>query len=181
MAENKVVNTTQLEADLTSVADAIRAKAGSSDSLAFPDGFAEAIASIGGLPDNITHLATGTYTFASDTAANTTITHNLGVAPHFFMFVKQGSFSAHSSKKRMVWQLYVNKSIGSYSGTIIKCCFSGTSTSTTSFLTIKETGGDAGYVKPDTTVFTVSGRASYDQLYIGGDTFTWICGRFDSF
>ena len=180
MAENKVVNTTQLEADLTSIASAIREKTGGSNPLAFPDGFAEAIASIRGLPGNITHLAAGTYTFASDTAENTTITHNLGVAPHFFMFAKQGSFSAHSSKKRMIWQIYVNKSIGNYAGLIIKCCFGGTSTTATSLLAIKETGADAGFVKPDTTVFTVSGRASYDQLYIGGDTFNWICGVFET-
>lgn len=43
MAENKVVNTTQLEADLTSIADAIREKTGGSDSLAFPDGFVSAM------------------------------------------------------------------------------------------------------------------------------------------
>lgn len=43
MAENKVVNTTQLEADLTSIASAIREKTGGSDSLAFPNGFVSAI------------------------------------------------------------------------------------------------------------------------------------------
>jgi hypothetical protein len=46
MAENKVVNTTQLDADLTSIANAIRAKAESSDSLVFPSGFVDAIANI---------------------------------------------------------------------------------------------------------------------------------------
>ena len=131
MAEHKVVNTTQLESDLTSIANAIREKTGGSDSLAFPNGFAEAIASIVGLPNNITHLATGTYTFASDTIDNTAITHDLGVQPHFFMFVKQGSFSANSSKKRMIFQFYVSKSIGNYAGSLIKGYFSSTSGTTT--------------------------------------------------
>lgn len=43
MAENKVVNITQLESDLTSIANAIREKTGGSDSLAFPNGFVSAI------------------------------------------------------------------------------------------------------------------------------------------
>ncbi len=169
------------QSDLLAIADTIREKSKTSDPIVFPEGFSEAIASIGGLPDNITHLATGTYTFASDTAGDTTITHNLGVAPHFFMFVKQGRFEAHSSQKRMLCQLYVNKSIGNYAGTIWKCCFGGTSTNPSSMLTIDETGVDSGFKKPDTTVFTVSGREAYNQMYIGGDTFNWICGRCGSF
>ena len=48
MAENKVVNITQLESDLTSIANAIREKTGGSDSLAFPNGFVSAIDGIAG-------------------------------------------------------------------------------------------------------------------------------------
>ena len=43
MAEHKVVNADQLDADLTSVADSIRTKAGTSDKLAFPAGMKEAV------------------------------------------------------------------------------------------------------------------------------------------
>jgi hypothetical protein len=43
MAENKVVNTTQLDADLTTIANAIREKTGESDSLVFPVGFISAM------------------------------------------------------------------------------------------------------------------------------------------
>lgn len=167
------------QADLTSVANAIREKTKGSNPLAFPDGFAEAIASIGGLPGNITHLATGTYTFAGDTVDNTAITHDLGVQPHFFMFVKQGSFSANSSKKRMIFQFYVSKSIGNYAGSLIKGYFSSTSGTTTG--AVIETGNTTGFKKPDTSVFYVSGRSSNDTTYISGDTFTWICGRCSSF
>lgn len=54
MAVDKFVDSTQLDADLTSVANAIRTKGGTSAQLAFPAGFVSAIQSIpsgGDLPD----------------------------------------------------------------------------------------------------------------------------------
>lgn len=53
MAVDKLVDSNQLDADLTSVANAIRAKGGTSDPLAFPNGFVSAVNSIptgGGAP-----------------------------------------------------------------------------------------------------------------------------------
>ena len=46
MAYDKAVDSTQLDADLTTVADAIRAKGGTTTTLAFPSGFASAIDAI---------------------------------------------------------------------------------------------------------------------------------------
>lgn len=46
MALDKVVDSTALDAGMTAVADAIRAKAGTADPLAWPDGFAAAIGEI---------------------------------------------------------------------------------------------------------------------------------------
>jgi hypothetical protein len=46
MAVDKLVDSTQLDADLTSVANAIRTKGGTSASLAFPAGFVQAIGDI---------------------------------------------------------------------------------------------------------------------------------------
>lgn len=46
MAVDKLVDSTQLDADLTSVANAIRTKGGTSAILAFPSGFVSAIANI---------------------------------------------------------------------------------------------------------------------------------------
>ena len=46
MAVDKLVDSTQLDSDLSSVADAIRAKSGSNGSLSFPSGFADAIEAI---------------------------------------------------------------------------------------------------------------------------------------
>ena len=48
MAVDKLVDSTQLDADLTSVANAIRAKSGGSGSLAFPAGFVTEIGNISG-------------------------------------------------------------------------------------------------------------------------------------
>ena len=62
MAFDTVVDGTQLEADLTSVANAIRAKTGGSADLTFPSGFVSAIA---GVPSD--GIATGRFTPVSST------------------------------------------------------------------------------------------------------------------
>lgn len=46
MSVDKLVDSTQLDADLTSVADAIRTKGGTSAQLAFPNGFISAVEAI---------------------------------------------------------------------------------------------------------------------------------------
>ena len=48
MAFDKVIDSAVLEADLTSVADAIRKKGGTSETLSFPDGFVSAVEAISG-------------------------------------------------------------------------------------------------------------------------------------
>lgn len=64
MAFDKLVDSAALEANLKTVADAIREKAGTSGALAFPAGFAEAIAAIsaGGGESGGGKKATGTVT-----------------------------------------------------------------------------------------------------------------------
>jgi hypothetical protein len=58
MALDKVIDSAKLDADLKTVADAIRAKGGTTDELAFPDGYVSAVndISVGGgeiiLPEN---------------------------------------------------------------------------------------------------------------------------------
>jgi hypothetical protein len=51
MALDKAVDSAQLNADLTAIADAIRTKGGTSAQLAFPDGFVSAVQAIEGAPD----------------------------------------------------------------------------------------------------------------------------------
>ena len=64
MSVDKLVDSTQLDADLTSVANAIRTKGGTSASLAFPAGFVSAIQAIpsggGGTAESGSFVATST-------------------------------------------------------------------------------------------------------------------------
>lgn len=82
MANEYAVN----QADLKTVADAIRAKAGLSDGLAFPDGFAEAIAAIasGGAASGLAYDM-GEFSMEKDSAGTQKISvpHNLGDVPDF--------------------------------------------------------------------------------------------------
>ena len=60
MSVDKLVDSTQLDSDLTSVANAIRTKGGTSAQLAFPAGFVQAI---GDIPSGgSVQIATGTFT-----------------------------------------------------------------------------------------------------------------------
>ena len=65
MALDKVVDSAQLDADLTAVADAIRDRAGTSEPLVFPDGF---VGAVEGIPDYMAMRCTGTLTeYRNDT------------------------------------------------------------------------------------------------------------------
>lgn len=90
MAFDKIVDSAALDADMYVVADAIRAKAGTTDPLEWPDGFKALIESIeaggGGAP-----VTTGTITPAS--AAKQTITHGLGEVPTYFIIWAPGGNS----------------------------------------------------------------------------------------
>lgn len=73
MAYDKLVDSAQLDAGLMSVADAIRAKGGTSEELAFPDGFVSAVEGIqaGGGADTILgrEYMSGSFTLAEDTTS----------------------------------------------------------------------------------------------------------------
>ena len=72
MSVDKLVDSTQLDADLTSVADAIRTRGGTSASLAFPSGFVSAINAIpsgGGTSKNVQVVQGTTRTTSSTLTA----------------------------------------------------------------------------------------------------------------
>lgn len=173
MAENKVVNITQLEADLTSIANAIREKAGVSDTLVFPDGFASAIASIAGMPSGISKLATGTYTPTSKTTDTITITHNLGAEPSFYIFVKQEGATKTEGTQPIFLDFYIAKNSWgtniSRRNHAIKCIV----VSTGSASIVEEPSITA---RADETTFWVQGNSTYDRNYAAGKTFIWVCG-----
>ena len=73
MATYKVVDSEQLNADMTSVADSIRTKGGTTDALAWPDGYKTAIEAIqtgGSAPSlqskSVTYTSNGTATITPD-------------------------------------------------------------------------------------------------------------------
>ena len=74
MAVDKLVDSTQLDSDLTSVANAIRTKGGTSAQLAFPAGFVSAIGNIptGGGTTTYSLIGSGSFT-KTDTGANMNI------------------------------------------------------------------------------------------------------------
>lgn len=69
------------EADLTSVANAIRTKGGTSAQLAFPADFISAIEAISGGGGGGLKYEIGAFTVPSDTRDRQTIPHSLGVKP----------------------------------------------------------------------------------------------------
>lgn len=82
MAVDKLVDSAQLDADLTAVANAIRTKGGTSAALAFPNGFVDAIDAIetggGGA------LQSGSFTLATD--SNTFSVELSSPATHFLFY-----------------------------------------------------------------------------------------------
>ena len=82
MAYDKVIDSSALDANLASIAEAIRTKGGTTDQLVFPAGFISAIEAIGG---GLTYEYT-TMTLAEDLVSNNigiTIAHALGKKPKF--------------------------------------------------------------------------------------------------
>lgn len=66
MALDKLVDSAQLDSDLTSVANAIRTKGGTSASLSFPQGFVDAVDAISGGGGASLHMHTGSFTPAEN-------------------------------------------------------------------------------------------------------------------
>lgn len=68
MALDKAVDSAALDAGMTTVADAIRAKARTTEPLAWPDGFKAAVEAISGGIAGAVLLESGEFTLANDTA-----------------------------------------------------------------------------------------------------------------
>jgi hypothetical protein len=101
MAVDKLVDSTQLDADLTSVANAIRTKGGTSAQLAFPAGFVSAVEAIPTGGGGSGNYETGTLTLASDFALSTSPKPipglQLGFVPDYFLMMQtRESFEART-------------------------------------------------------------------------------------
>lgn len=89
MALDKVVDSAALAAGMTSVANAIRAKTGNADLLAWPDGFRVAIEAISGGAGTGLSYDMGEFVLEADTTSGGNlpiyISHNLGEKPGFIL------------------------------------------------------------------------------------------------
>lgn len=85
MALDKVIDSAVLDAGMTAVADAIRAKAGTTDPLAWPDGFKAAIEAISGGGGTGLAYDMGEFVLEADTTGLIYISHNLGEKPGFIL------------------------------------------------------------------------------------------------
>ena len=117
MAVDKLVDSTQLDADLTSVANAIRTKGGTSASLAFPSGFVTAIGNIsGGGSGNVIYTLPQATTFnGSSTYIDTGIYLMSGTYDEFtieFTITNGSSQAAYTS----VWHCVTESDADNYPG-----------------------------------------------------------------
>lgn len=97
MAYDKVVDSTVLNAGLTQIAGAIRAKTGTGGTLTFPSGFVSAIE---GLSVGIKATA-GTFTVAQHTN-NYQLAHGLGVPSLFFFGTDTSHIAFHGSSTYLI-------------------------------------------------------------------------------
>lgn len=100
MAVDKLVDSTQLDTDLTSVANAIRTKGGTSASLAFPADF---ILAIGAIPTGGGGVQSGSYT---PTGALKTFSLSMATAPqHLVMYSINADFgtAAAWNTQYLIW------------------------------------------------------------------------------
>lgn len=104
MAFDKAVDSTALNAGLTKIADAIRAKGGTEGTMAFPDGFAEMIEAIQAGGGGINATA-GTVTVASD-SNDYIVTHGLGEVPKFFVIGMIENYNTLSSETEILIEAY---------------------------------------------------------------------------
>lgn len=81
MAYDKVIDSSALDANLASIAEAIRTKGGTTDQLVFPDGFISAIEAIeaGG-----SKFVSGSFT-PNENVSKFTINHELGEIPNIYV------------------------------------------------------------------------------------------------
>lgn len=91
MAIDKAVDSQQLDAGLTSIADSIRAKGGTTDALTFPGGFAAAISAIATGGGTLA-MKTGTVTL-SESYIGFKAEHGCGKLPYaFFAFIADNAY-----------------------------------------------------------------------------------------
>lgn len=173
MAFDKVVDSAVLDAGLKQIADAIREKGGTSDSLAFPAAMAEAIAAIeaGGGGAEVSY---GMMTPASNTTS-LTWEHGLSKQPDFVMVWLPTGYSAgsYTNTLRAYYKQYgyadsVNEKYEAY--------VTG-SKSAYMYHESKLSGNDVTWAITNTSVTAGECYFSYSTIasFIAGKPYCWIC------
>ena len=103
MALDKVVDSAALDAEMTSVANTIRAKTGNTDTLAWPDGFATAIAGITG--SGGIQSASGEYSIAEDVANLNIDISDIGFVPDLVVVYLDETGMEYTSTPTKIWYL----------------------------------------------------------------------------
>lgn len=86
------------DSSLEAIADAIRERTGSGASIAFPDGFIEAIANMGGgVPVGFSAMESGEYIPSADSDEAVTIAHTLGVVPDIVLAFLADTYNSTAS------------------------------------------------------------------------------------
>lgn len=162
MAVDKLVDSSQLDADLTSVANAIRTKGGTSASLAFPADF---VSAIGAIPSGGgSSVDRGTFTPASNTlSVELTVTRTVvGI----MIIAESNPYSAGSGVRCLAGCLY--DSYGSVAKINLGSNNAGTSGTVSygsSSLTVSQSG---------TTLTVTSANAASNGYFLSGITYRWI-------
>lgn len=180
MAYDKVVDSAQLDSDLTSVANAIRSKGGSTAQLAFPSGFVSAINAIstgGGTTviEDFTQMATDTYNApSSDTLLSNSIKIECGFKPRVFALFIQGALEQdNNTNYKVVSSVLITDVSGNklYAGTNFAYKISSTNS-----------GCRTGYSDNDKNILYAYDNGVYfgngANVYIkGGATYKWFALR----
>lgn len=170
MAYDKVVDSAVLDANLTRIANAIRAKGGTFAYLAFPNGMVKAINAIttgGDLPTGVSALASGTVTFVQNKTYEN-ITHNLGVAPNFIAWMLEDAATVTGLTSAAVCGASFDTGADSSN---IRYMIDG-------FNSYGNGGGTASRATNETYMTTTTARMYAHNSYklIAGKTYRWVCG-----
>ena len=103
MALDKVVDSAVLDAEMTSVANAIRAQTGNTDMLAWPNGFLTAIAGITG--SGGIQSASGEYSIAEDVTALNIDISDIGFVPDLVAVYLDETGMEYTSTPTKIWYL----------------------------------------------------------------------------
>lgn len=161
---------------LTAIADAIREKAETTDSLVFPNGFVDTISALGVFPEGVIEVASGTYTPTEIITTPVAVEHGMKARPNFMFIVPEPveidveSYGGSQLRWQVVFDQNRIDSDGSSTGGVIMWCQTGTLT-----------GGSANPYSPsenyganDTHCYFYS---SSSIVFKVGVTYRWIAAN----